>query len=263
MTAIHQVFEQLKRTNRAALIPYFTAGYPSLAQTAEFVRAAATAGADLIELGFPFSDPMADGPAIQKASEIALNNGVNSDDIFELAATLAREGAPPLVAMTYYNLIYRYGLDRFAARAAEGFRGVIVPDLPPEEGTDWQAAAKKHGLDVIYLLAPTSTIDRMNKVSEVSTGFIYCVSLTGVTGARDALSKMLPDFITEVRRCTKKPLAVGFGISTPEQAREVAKMADGVIIGSALVNIVSKAPKTEAFKEVEEFLRQLRSALVR
>lgn len=261
MSRIRQVFEELKGRDGAALIPYFTGGYPSLGDTAEFVKIAASAGAELVEIGFPFSDPLADGPAIQAASEAALEGKVNSDEIFDLAAILAEEGSPPLVAMTYFNQIYRYGLERFAERAAAGFSAVIVPDLPPEEGEKWQTAASKRDLDVIYLLAPTSSAERIEKVSKAGSGFIYCVSVTGVTGARAALSQTLPDFMDRVRGRTDMPLAVGFGISSPEQAGQVAKIADGVIIGSALVDIISTAPAGKLYEELEDFLRRAHHAL--
>lgn len=252
MNRIDKKFKQLKREGRAALIPYIMAGYPTLKASEKAIRTLAEAGADLIEIGIPYSDPLADGATIQKASEVALSQGVTTEDVFQLLRRIRQHADIPLILMTYYNVIFRFGPESFACQAASsGADGVICPDLPPEEGATWQKIGRKHGLNTIFLLAPTSTDGRIGKVASLSQGFIYCVSLTGVTGARRKLPVNLAQFLTRVRARTGKPLAVGFGISTPEQAQEVAKLADGVIIGSALLNR----------QGVASFIKKIRKAL--
>ncbi|MBS3910051.1 MAG: tryptophan synthase subunit alpha [Actinobacteria bacterium] len=239
---IDAVFDELGAESRTALMPYLMAGYPDVETSLELLVAVAKAGADLIEFGVPYSDPLADGPTIQAAGEAALRNGVNTDTVFDLVRQARESVDIPVVMMTYYNTIYRYGLERFAEKAAQsGVDGVIAPDLPPEEAGPWAEAASKFGIATVMLVAPTSTDRRIERISELSKGFVYCVSLTGVTGARANLPSNLTDFIHRVRALTDKPLAVGFGISEPEQAKEVSAIADGVIIGSALVGLVGKA----------------------
>ncbi|HNT75346.1 MAG TPA: tryptophan synthase subunit alpha [Anaerolineae bacterium] len=233
----------LRQTGRKALMPYVTMGYPALESALDIVPAIAEAGADLVELGVPFSDPLADGATIQAAAQHALENGMSLALCLEQAAALRAKGVTiPFVLMGYYNPIVQFGIERFAARAAEvGIDGLIVPDLPPEESDALYAAAMAHGLDFILLLAPTSNAARVQMVAAKSTGFVYLVSLVGVTGARAALPPDLADFVARVRAVTEKPLAVGFGIGTPEQAAQVAHVADGVIVGSALVKAVGAA----------------------
>lgn len=224
------------------LIPYVMAGFPSLDASQKVITALADAGSKVIEIGIPYSDPLADGPTIQRASEMALSNNVNTEDVFALVERAAQDGKFSPVLMVYYNLIYRYGLERFAKRAsAAGVEGLIVPDLAVEEAGEWRATAAKHRLDTIFLVAPTSSPERIRKITSVCSGFVYCVSLTGVTGARETLPANLIEFIRRVRAATDLPLAVGFGISNPEQAREVAAIADGVIIGSAFIDIIEQA----------------------
>jgi len=243
MRKIPQVFQHLRQTGRKALMPYVTMGYPTLESALDIVPAIAEAGADLVELGVPFSDPLADGATIQAAAQHALENGMSLALCLEQAAALRAKGVTiPFVLMGYYNPIVQFGIERFAARAAEvGIDGLIVPDLPPEESDALYAAAMAHGLDFILLLAPTSNAARVQMVAAKSTGFVYLVSLVGVTGARAALPPDLADFVARVRAVTEKPLAVGFGIGTPEQAAQVAHVADGVIVGSALVKAVGAA----------------------
>jgi len=241
LNRVDAVFERLKQENRSALMPYLMAGYPDIETSLELLVSVAEAGADLIEFGIPYSDPLADGPTIQAASETALLNKVNTTIVLDLVKRARERTDVPIVLMTYYNTIYRYGLERFAGDAAEsGADGVISPDLPPEEADEWREVAAKYGLATVMLAAPTSTDERLKKVAGASSGFVYCVSLTGVTGARTKLPANLTDFINRIRRVTDKPLAVGFGISQPEQAKQVSAVADGVIIGSALVNLIGQ-----------------------
>jgi len=245
LNRIDEIFKQLRATKRSALMPYLMAGYPDIEASLSLLISVAEAGADLIEFGIPYSDPLADGPTIQAASEVALTTGVNTDIAFDLVKKARDKIETPIAVMTYYNAIYRYGLERFAGNAAEsGVDGVICPDLPPEEASPWSEAAAQYGLANIMFAAPTSTNERLKKIAHMSRGFIYCVSLTGVTGARTNLPSNLTDFIGRVRKVTDKPLAVGFGISQPEQAKQVADIADGVIIGSALVSLIGADRET-------------------
>lgn len=262
LSRIEERFGELRIEKRAAVIPYLTAGFPSLDTSERIFRALAEAGSDIIEVGIPFSDPLADGPTIQRSSQMALSQGVTTGDALGMIGRLRETLDSPLVVMTYYNLFYAYGLKRFVADAEKvGVDGVIVPDLPPEEAGDWLKAASGK-LDTIFLLAPTSTNDRIEKVALASKGFIYCVSLTGITGVRDELSLVLPDFIRRVRSKTDKPLAVGFGISTSEQAKEVAGIADGVIIGSALIDVINREKtQKEQVDKAKGFIEDIRRAL--
>lgn len=240
MRRIEQTFKRLKRKGQAALIPFIVAGDPDLETTEALVIRMFESGADIIELGVPYSDPLADGPTIQAASQRALQKGVNLEDIFGLAKKL-KEITPPLVLLSYFNPIFRYGVKAFAEECQRsGIDGVIVPDLPPEEAQPWIEEARKLGVDTIFLVAPTSPPGRIRLVSKVSRGFIYYVSLTGVTGARGKLPEELKSAVRRIKEESKKPVAVGFGISTPEQVKEVSRFADGVIVGSAVVKIVEE-----------------------
>jgi tryptophan synthase alpha chain len=242
-----------------ALIAYVTAGYPDIETTPEIVRVLAENGCDIIELGIPFSDPLADGATIQKASYEALQRGVTPEACLELAADINSRISCPLVFMTYYNPVYYFGLEAFCQRCQEsGITGLIVPDLPPDEGSELGEIASSHHLDLIYLLPPNSTDDRIKLVTDKSSGFVYLVSLTGVTGARNELPKELEKFIGRVRAMTDKPLCVGFGISTPEHARRIAAMADGVIVGSRIVQLIEEDP---TLKSLIAFISDLREAL--
>ncbi len=247
------------KPGRKALIAYITAGYPDMAATPRLAGALAQSGSDIIELGIPFSDPLADGATIQKTSYAALRKGATPEACMAAAAAIRKTTNVPLVFMTYYNPVLSYGLESFCRScAAAGVNGLIVPDLPPEEGRELEAVARRHDLDLIYLLAPTSTEARVRSVAARSRGFIYLVSLTGVTGARASLPPELEGFVKRVRRQAKQPLAVGFGVSTPEQARRVAAVADGVIVGSRLMQLIDEDP---SLKLLEEFVRGLRRAL--
>ena len=242
-----------------ALIAYLTVGYPSLETTYEAASVLADNGCDIIELGIPFSDPLADGATIQKASYQALQQGITPQTCLQVAYQLRHRVAVPLVFMSYYNPILSFGLEAFC-RASEkaGIDGIIVPDLPPEEGAELEARASKHKLDLIYLLAPTSTEERISLIAERCQGFIYLVSLTGVTGARQALPPGLEDFVGRVRQKAQQPLCVGFGVSNPEQAQRVAKIADGVIVGSRFLQLMEQDTTLTSLKS---FTKSLREAL--
>jgi len=263
MSRIQSTFEKLRRQGKKALIPYVMAGDPDLSTTQALVSALEQNGADIIELGIPFSDPLADGPVIQRASERSLRNKTSLRAVMDLVRTLRRQTQIPLVLMSYYNPIYKYGEEKFAKDAlAYGVDGVIIPDLPPEEAGQLIQISKRIGLDTIFLLAPTSTRERIRRVSESSRGFIYYVSLTGITGAALSSVREIKAKLQEIRRYSTKPVAVGFGISTPARASQVARWADGVIIGSALVKIIeSHLQDPNLGKIVGEFIRDLRHAI--
>ena len=257
MSRIASVFNWPGHT---ALIPYITVGYPSIEATLKVVPLLASSGCDIVELGIPFSDPLADGATIQKASFYALKNGATPQLCLEVAKQLRQLVDIPLVFMTYFNPIFSYGLEEFcSACASSGVSGLIIPDLPPEEGSELEAITQRRNLDLIYLLAPTSTEERIRLVAQRSRGFIYLVSLTGVTGARDKLSSGLEAFVARVRKVATQPLCVGFGISTPEQARHVARIADGVIVGSRIIQLMEA--KDNFISLVSDFIKRLRHAL--
>jgi len=239
------------------LIAYITAGYPDIKATAKIASALAESGCDIIELGIPFSDPLADGATIQKASYQALQQGTTPQACLEAATDISRKIEIPLVFMTYYNPVLNFGLETFCESCVKaGINGLIVPDLPPEEGMELETITRKRDLDLIYLLAPTSTAERINEVAERSRGFIYLVSLTGVTGTRDILSPELEGFVKRVRQKAKQPLCVGFGISTTEHARRAASAADGVIVGSRLIQLIEEDVTLVALKSFTASLRK-------
>jgi tryptophan synthase alpha chain len=257
LSRIASVFAQAKHT---ALIPYITVGYPTVETTLKVVPLFASTGCDIIELGIPFSDPLADGATIQRASYEALRHGVTPKVCFEVARKLRRRVEIPLVFMTYYNPVLKFGLEQFCSKCAEvGIDGLIIPDLPPEDGKELEKSTKRQGLDLVYLLSPASTGERIKLVTSRSSGFIYLVSLTGVTGARDKLPEELEGFVASVRERTKKPLCVGFGVSTPEQARRVAKVADGVIVGSRIIQLLDE---DKSLGNACSFVKCLREALL-
>ena len=242
-----------------ALITYVTVGYPSIEATLEIVPRLAELGSDIVELGIPFSDPLADGATIQNASYNALHNGVTPATCLDVASRIRRKTGIPLLFMSYVNPVFSYGLGQFVgACATAGVDGLIIPDLPPEEATELESLVTDRGMDIIYLLAPTSTAERIEIVNDHSKGFIYLVSVAGVTGARTKLPTDLVDFVGRVKRQSSQPLCVGFGISTPEQAREVSRYADGVIIGSRLVQLMEGARWRD---DVSRFIAEMRAAL--
>jgi tryptophan synthase alpha chain len=234
---INAVFKQAKSEKRAAFMPYHAMGYPTRERTLDVVAALADSGADLFEIGIPHSDPLADGPTIQTATYTALTQGTTVADCIAMVRELRAAGVEqPFCAMSYFNPLFAYGVERFVADAVDaGIDGLIVPDLPPDEAGEVEAACRAAGIATIYLLAPTSTEDRIRLVTQHATGFIYLVSIAGITGARTELPPDLADFVQRVRRYTDLPLAVGFGIGNRAQAAAVASIADGVIVGSALV----------------------------
>lgn len=242
-----------------AFMPYAVLGYPTRKTSLETVKTLVEAGADLLELGIPFSDPLADGPTIQAATQKSLENGTTLKDCVAMVHELRGQGIDtPALLMGYVNPMLAYGLDQFVVDAAEaGVDGLIVPDLPPEEAEELETLCTTHGLALVYLLAPTSTAERIKLAAEKSRGFIYLVSLTGVTGDRNELPPGLADFVARVREQTDTPLAVGFGIGNGDQAHAVAQLADGIIVGSALVKRVA-----ESLESVRTLATELRAALV-
>ncbi len=248
-----------KKPGYVALIPYITAGYPTIEATSRIAELLASAGSDIIEIGIPFSDPLADGVTIQRASFKALQNGVTPELCFDIAKQVSRSTTTPLIFMTYFNPVLNYGLEKFCRSCAlSGVDGLIVPDLPPEEGPELEKAAKDQGIDLIYLLPPTCTDRRIKLVAQHSRGFIYLVSVTGVTGARDRLPADLENFVTRVRKIAKLPLCVGFGISTAEQARLVARIADGIIVGSKIIQLIEAE---DELNSLTTFITELRNSL--
>lgn len=234
---ISDVFKQAKAEKRAAFMPYHAMGYPTRERTLEIVAALAESGADLFEIGIPHSDPLADGPTVQTATYTALTQGTTVADCLAMVRELRAAGVEqPFCAMSYFNPLFAYGVERFVADAVEaGIDGLIVPDLPPDEASEVEAACREAGIATVYLLAPTSTEGRIRLVAQHATGFIYMVSIAGITGARNELPPDLAAFVQRVRGYTDLPLAVGFGIGTGTQAAAVAQIADGVIVGSALI----------------------------
>jgi tryptophan synthase alpha chain len=256
---LSRIAEVFNRPGHKALIGYITVGYPSLEATLEAVPLLVSGGCDIVELGIPFSDPLADGITIQRASFQALQNGITPQTCLEIASQLSKKVETPLVFMTYFNPVFSYGLEGFCAACSDsGVAGLIIPDLPPEESSELETISRGRGLDLIYLLSPTSTEERIKLVAERSRGFIYLVSVTGVTGARDRLPEDLEEFVARVRQMASQPLCVGFGISAPEQAKQVARIADGVIVGSRIIQLMEE---TDFMPSVGGFMKGLRHAL--
>jgi len=262
MTRIDKKFEELRATNRKAFIPYITAGDPNLKTTTDLILALDRAGADIIEVGVPFSDPIADGPVIQRATERALAAHTTLRDVLRLGPEIRKTSQVPILIMSYYNPLLHYGLSKFARDAAEaGFDGILATDLPIEESGTLLAASTEAGLNTIFLVAPTSSPERIRKIAQTSTGFLYAVSRTGVTGERQELSTELRDFLKTLRCHTPIPIAVGFGISQPEHVQAVWQEADGVVVGSALVREIEKhAANGKLTEKVAEFARWLKGA---
>src|SRR5437660_2692524 len=257
------VFAELRGRGERALVASLTAGDPSLAETRRLVREAAARGADIVELGVPFSDPIADGPVIQRAAMRALARGTSVARVLETVATLRAETAVPLVLLTYYNPVLAFGLKAFARTAVDaGVDGVIVADMPPEESEPLAAEADAVGLDLVYMLAPTSTPPRVRLIAKKSRGFVYVVSLTGVTGERQELPADLATQIGVLRRATTMPVCVGFGISTPAQVATVGRIADGAAVGSAIVRLVeARAGSSTLVEDVGKFIGELKAPL--
>jgi tryptophan synthase alpha chain len=261
LTRIDKVFRRLGEKGEKALIPFITAGDPDLETSRRMALEIAARGSDLLELGIPFSDPLADGPTIQAASSRALKTGVHFTDVLTLAGMLRRDTDIPLILMGYYNPILKYGLEKAAIDAAQqGVDGFIIPDMPPEEAESWRAAARAAGISTIFLAAPTSG-ERIKTLGRLTQGFLYYVSVTGITGARTELPRQLIRELAEVRSLVKCPVAVGFGISTPEQVQNLAPHVDGVVVGSAIVQKVAKFSGPKTIRSIGDFIAALKAPL--
>ncbi|MDJ0754217.1 MAG: tryptophan synthase subunit alpha [Ardenticatenaceae bacterium] len=260
---ISAAFTNAKQQQTAALMPYFTLGYPDMETSLDVVEAIAK-HSDLLELGVPFSDPIADGPTIQESTQMALENGTTVTGCISMVKTLRAKGIDtPAMFMGYYNPILAYGQEAFVRDAAKaGVDGFIVPDLPPEEADELAELADKYGVALIYFLAPTSDESRIKLVAERARGFIYLVSITGITGTKEAVGGDLESLIAKIREYTDAPLAIGFGINTPDRAAEIGQIADGVIVGSALIKTVGQATVNEKAREAGKFVESLQKGLL-
>ena len=261
MSRIDDRFKSLN--GKKALVAFFTAGDPDLSASKDIFSVIEKAGADIIELGVPFSDPLADGPVIQASAHRSLQNGTTLGKIIELVKDIRSQSQLPIVLMSSFNPVFVYGQEKFVEDAVNaGVDGVILPDLPPEEAGKFLRFANAKSLDTIFLLAPTSTPDRIQMVGEASKGFIYYVSLTGTTGTKEALAKNLEEKVSAIKNEVKLPVLVGFGISGPEQAKEAGQCSDGVIIGSAIVKLIeSNSDPVERDKKITEFISSIKTAL--
>ena len=260
---IEDKFRELREKGKAALVTYVTAGDPALEMTPEIVWKLEEAGADIIELGVPFSDPMADGVAIQLASERALRSRTTLHGVLDSVRRIRNRSQIPIILFGYYNPLFAYGLEKLTRDAREvGVDGVLVVDLPPEEAKEFKTLTDREGLNLVFLLAPTSTLERIKLVAHHASGFVYLVSVTGVTGERPNFDYDLKSLVDKIKAHTKLPVGIGFGVSTPEQARRIADIADAVIVGSALVRIIEKHGNRKGilFKEISEFVSGLSKA---
>lgn len=260
---ISQHFESLRQNNQRAVIPFVTAGDPNLDITAEAIRVLDTSGADFIELGVPYSDPLADGPVIQAAATRALQQGTQLSNVLAMARSLTRSLRSPLILFTYYNPILNLGIKTFLERVAmAGIQGLVVPDLPVEEASELLEQADLAGIEVILLVTPTSPRERIRAIAQKSRGFIYLVSVTGVTGMRSQVQTRVKDVIAEIRSVTNKPICVGFGISSPEQAQQVIDWgADGVIVGSAFVQRLAEGTPYRRLRAIKDFCHDLKASV--
>lgn len=263
MTSVSDCFKSLKSRSQCALIPFITAGDPDLKTTAEALRVLDKSGADMIELGVPYSDPLADGPTIQAAATRALQKGVRWDNVLEMIKDVAPQLKAPLILFTYYNPILNRGIEAFLKEIAEaGVQGLVVPDLPLEEAESLLKPAAAIGIEVILLVAPTSPKERIEAIAHQSQGFIYLVSVTGVTGMRTQIESRVQDILQQMRTVTDKPIGVGFGISEPEQAKQVKDWgADAVIVGSAVVKRLAEGTPAEGLAAIGEFCQSLKAAI--
>jgi tryptophan synthase alpha chain len=262
MTKIGSVFELLQKRREAAYIPFLTIGFPTLEKSRELVHVMVKGGADLIELGVPFSDPLADGPTIQAASQIALRNGVTVKKSLAFVKSLRDEGvSTPILLMGYANPFLAHGIEALAQdAAAAGVDGFIIPDLPVDEATDWLAAFSRRGLNLIFFIAPTTSPLRAEKILAQANGFLYCISISGVTGARDSLPENLTQFLQKIRLQTKLPLCVGFGLATSAHVAQVSKDADGAIVASAIINLLNETPESLQAETLKTFIENHKAA---
>lgn len=263
MTSVSSCFARLRSQQQCALIPFITAGDPDLATTAEALKVLDANGADIIELGVPYADPLADGPVIQAAATRALQAGTTLDKVIDMIAKIAPELRSPIVLFTYYNPILHRGIENFLEKVAgAGVKGLVVPDLPLEEAASVLEPAKKVGIELILLVAPTSPMERIEAIAQKAEGFIYLVSVIGVTGERSQVETRVEDLLQKIRTVTDKPVGVGFGISQPEQAKQMRDWgADGVIVGSAFVKLMSNGTPPEALQAIGEYSRKLKEAI--
>jgi tryptophan synthase alpha chain len=265
MSKISQTFTALKAKRQAAYMPFMTIGFPTLTRCRELVLAMVEAGADILELGVPFSDPLADGPTIQSASQVALANGVSVKSCLHFVEDLRRSGVTiPIVLMGYANPFLAYGIESIASDAARaGADGFIIPDLPPDYADEWLDSFRNHGLDLIFFAAPNTSRKRLSRVLGRATGFVYCISVNGVTGARNSVAENLPELISSIRSSCSLPVCVGFGISTTEQVTSVVALADGVIVASALINLINSTPYDNQINELTKTVRAHKAATLK
>jgi tryptophan synthase alpha chain len=263
MTSVSDCFKSLRDRAQCALIPFITAGDPDLETTAKALQILDKSGADLIELGVPYSDPLADGPIIQAAATRALGRGVKLEDVLHLVKTVGNEIEAPIILFTYYNPIYYRGIDGFLRQIADaGVRGLVVPDLPLEEAQILLKPAAEMGIEVTLLIAPTTSVERIQAIAQQSQGFIYLVSVTGVTGMRSQIATKVQDLLSTIRSTTDKPIGVGFGISAPEQALQVKQWgADAAIVGSAFVKRLAEGTPEQSLESIAQFCQSLKQAI--
>jgi tryptophan synthase alpha chain len=256
---IEKTFGDLKKNKQKAFIPFLTCGYPDMEGFLAAYELLDNAGADIIEIGIPFSDPLADGPVIQKTSKIAIDNGINTDMVFNAIRDIRKTSNTPIAILVYFNMVYNYGVEKFISNAsAAGINGVIIPDLPVEEYDDYNRYFKDSSIDNIMIASLTSDNNRLEAIGNAGNGFVYCVSLKGVTGVRSGLSGELEDFLTRLRSVTNLPLAVGFGISTPEQVKAIKDKCDGIIMGSKILDILLKEDDLNTgLEKLERFVKEI------
>jgi len=262
-SAIERVFKNLRKNNRKAFIPFITCGFPSLDGFFKIFKTLDKNGADIIEMGIPFSDPLADGPVIQATSKIALENGINTDIVFESIAEIRKSSDKPIAIMTYFNTIYHYGVEKFLKKAKSAeVSGLIVPDLPLEEFSGYKSYFNRAGIDNIMFASLTSSKERLSMIAKESRGFIYCISVKGVTGVRSSVSTEVIDFLKNLREITDLPLALGFGLSNKDQIKQVKNYCDGIIVGSKILSLILEADSfSNGIKEVENFTSSISSIL--
>lgn len=265
MLTISEKFAQLKAQKQAALIPFVTMGYPSLEETKPLIKAMVKGGADLIELGIPFSDPLADGPVIQETSQTALKNGMTVELALQMVKELRQEGVKtPFIFMGYANPFHKFGISKLAKSLKEvGVNGVIIPDLPPTSAGDWLPAFRDSAIDTIFFASPTTSSNRLKSIIAESTGFLYCISVAGVTGARRTLPEGLNEFLKSVREQCSIPLALGFGLSEPDHIRSASRIADGAIIASAILQKIAKWDMADRPRLLKELIQTLKQATLK